>query len=245
MMKQCNALRRTRARRVSRGFTLIELMVVVILVAVMAAIAAPSFQTSRNDRVAFDYARQYQQILVQARSRAAGTGSAHLVLMTGGTGGNGVIRLYSALDGTTTAGPNPVSSCKLNPVQWASAEPEIADFRIDRIHSDNLVRFVNYADVNRGGINQSMGLKAVLSVGDGTTLTLTAKDAVAICITPSGITYVGWAGTADDAITMMRSSTPFTGVVQAAIQRHAGTNAVGLKRLVTVAGGGVPRLRSE
>jgi type II secretory pathway pseudopilin PulG len=223
-------------------------MVVVVLVAILAALAAPSLQQARNDRIAFDYARQYQQILGQGRSRAAGTGSAHLALLTPGTGGRGVIRLYSALDEATTAGPNPVASCKQNPKQWAAAEAEIADYRLDRVlkTTDSTVRFINYADINRKGVNDEMDLSAVLSVGTGEAGTANAAVAyVAICITPAGITYVGSGTTAAGAIGKMREATPFTGIVEASIQRHRGGTGIGLRRRVTLAGGGAPRLRSE
>ena len=219
-------------------------MVVVMLVAILAALATPSFSEARNDRVAFDYARQYQQILAQARARAAGTGSAHLALLTGGSGGNGSIRLYAALDGVTPTstpagpGPNPVSSCKFNPLQWNAALSD-TDYRIDRVLSNNTLRFIDYADINRGGINVDMGLRAQLRMNGG------AVDAIAVCITPSGVTYVGSGGAAADAIAAMRASTPFTGTAEVRIQRHRGTTAVGLERIVQIAGGATPRLRAQ
>lgn len=245
MMKERRALRRRWARRQSRGFTLIELMVVVILVALLAMLATPSFQQARNDRIAFDYARQYQQILVQGRSRAAGTGSAHLAILGPGTGGRGVLRLYAALDGATSPGPNPVSSCKASPTQWADAEPELTDYRIDRIIG-NTVRVINWAEINRAGVNEEMDLSATLSIGTGVVGTSnTAATYIAVCITPSGITYVGSGATAANAVADMRGATPFTGVLEASIQRHRGGAPVGLRRRVTLSGGGAPRLRSE
>jgi prepilin-type N-terminal cleavage/methylation domain-containing protein len=246
-MKERIALLRRDARRSSGGYSLIELMVVVVLVAIVAGLAAPSFVRARDDKVAFDYARQYQQVLLQARSRAAGTGSASLVLLTGGTGGRGIIRAYAALDENDP--PAPVSSCKANADQWANAVAEPTVFQIDEVLSGSgtrHVRFVSFANINRLGVNVDMDLTATLTAGSGTTnAAMAATKAIAVCVTPSGNTFVGWADTVADALTNMRSAPPFNGIVEAAIQRHVGGAGVGLKRRVVLTGGGAPRLRSE
>lgn len=219
-------------------------MVVVTMIAILAMLATPSFTTARNDRAAFDYARQYQQVLVQGRARASGTGSAHLALLTAGTGGRGLLRLYAALDGSTV--PVPVASCKADPAQWTDAVTEPLTFQVGQLVSGNRVRLVNFANLNRKGINEEMDLKASLTAGAGTTnASMSSVSAVAVCVTPSGTTYVGSANTPTDAIANMRASTPFTGIVEASIQRHSNGNAVGLSRRVVIAGGGAARLRSE
>lgn len=243
LMNQVRSARaRMQRRRESRGFTLIELMVVVVLVALLAALAAPSFSEARNDRIAFDYARQYQQILAQGRARAAGTGSAHLALLTPGTGtGRGIIRLFAALDGTPApSGPNPVSSCKLNPAQWADTISETAGSQKDQIvGATNTARFIDFAELNRGGVNDDMDLKAQLAF-EGT-----ATTALAVCITPAGVTYVGSGGNATAAINAMRASTPFTGLAEVHVQRHKAGAGIGLERIVQISGGAAPRLRSK
>lgn len=246
-MVKRGALRRTRARLASRAFTLIELMVVVMLISLIALLAVPSFVEARNDRAAFDYARQYQQILVQGRSRAAGTGSAHLAILTGGTGGRGVIRLYSALDGAAPpSGPNPVASCR-GLGQWTTAIPELAGaFPTNALMADNMSRFIDHVDLNLGGINVDMDVRTTLVIGDGPVGSpMLGTPAIAICITPAGVTYVGSGANAAAAVAMMVASAPFNGIAEAQIRRNTGGAGVGLRRRVVIAGGGAPRLRSD
>src|SRR5262249_13902783 len=148
-------------RRRARGFTLMELMVVVVLVAILAALASPSMVEARNDRVCFDYAREYQQVIQRARSRAVGTGAAHLALIGPGSLSMGYVRTFAALDGQPKAplnniGPNPVASCK-QVGQWddAAADPLIT--------TSNTARFIDSSDMNKTGINVMMGLRADVS----------------------------------------------------------------------------------
>ena len=65
-------LRRQRAseRRHARGFTLVELMIVVTLMAVMLGIAAPSFRDFMAGQRVKTAAGEYSSTLVQARSEA-------------------------------------------------------------------------------------------------------------------------------------------------------------------------------
>lgn len=219
----------------------------VVLVALLALLATPSFSEARNDRTAFDYARQFQQVVVQGRARASGTGSAHLVLFGPGTAAagspvaRGAVRLFAALDGlpSTAPGPNPISSCRADAAQWNEAQAEPVNV------AGTKARFIDAADVNRGGVNTDMDLRAAFSVGSGSA---TANDTVAylaVCITPSGVTYVGSGTTAAAAITEMRGQPPFTGVAEVQIQRRSGGTGVGLLRKVVITGGGAPRVRSQ
>ncbi len=219
-----------------------------MLISLIALLAVPSFVEARNDRAAFDYARQYQQILVQGRSRAAGTGSAHLAILTGGTGGRGVIRLYSALDGSAPpSGPNPVASCKVDPTQWNTAIPELAGaYAKNALMADNRSRFIDHVDLNLGGINVDMDVRTTLVIGNGPVgSAMLGTPAIAICITPAGVTYVGSGANAAAAVAAMRGATPFNGIAEAQIRRNKGGAGVGLRRRVVIAGGGAPRLRSD
>lgn len=228
---------RVRALRATAGgFSLIELMVVVTIIALIALIATPTFSVARNDRLCFDYARQVQQLIHKTRSRAAGRGAAHLLLMGPGVG-RGNFRTFEALDGPTVPGPNPVSSCKQNvPPQWTEAiawAPGAPDgTRARLVHRESL-------DLDLAGINTDMDVRSALRVRGAT------APFVVICVTPAGITYVGAGGSANAAVTDMLTQPPFNDVVEIDIQRHRAGVPVGLKRRVIFGGEGAPRIQSE
>lgn len=76
------------------GFSLLELMIVVALVAILAASAAAGFGASLADGKASDLAEDLVRIGRAARSRPLGTGMAHrLVYQRSPTNGLGVLRL--------------------------------------------------------------------------------------------------------------------------------------------------------
>ncbi|MDD5724076.1 MAG: GspH/FimT family pseudopilin [Syntrophales bacterium] len=55
----------------SRGFTLVEIMIVIAVMAILAAIAAPNFQTYMTQRRLNGAARQVMTDMMEARMRAA------------------------------------------------------------------------------------------------------------------------------------------------------------------------------
>jgi prepilin-type N-terminal cleavage/methylation domain-containing protein len=232
--------RRALRRRQASGFTLMELMVVVMLVALLAMLATPSFAIARNDRAAFDYARQFQQVLARARSRAAGTGAAHLAVLGGGADSRGYMRVYAASDGATI--PSPVSSCKQD-AQWA----EVAESKVDLTAKKAV--FLEFVDMNSNGINKDMNLKTAFSSSASTDPG--SLNVIVVCVSPSGTTFVGTSATAGDsgvkaAITAMQDSTAYTGWAMASIQRHDSADApIGLAREVIITGGAAPRIYSK
>lgn len=204
-----------------------------MLVAVLAVIAAPAMRTARDDRIAFDYARQYSAVIHRASVRATARGAAHLVLIDA-AGTRGKVRLFEAVDATLPpSGPKQVSSCK-TPGQWAGAaawEPPAAEPPLSPV--------IDGVNLDSAGVNVDMNIGTIIRVGGADT------NAVALCYTPGGNVYMGAGGNVGGAIDAMMLAPPFTGTVEVRINRRDGANNPrGLTRRVIVGGAAAPRIQS-
>jgi prepilin-type N-terminal cleavage/methylation domain-containing protein len=96
---------RGRSRR-RAGFTLIELMVVLVVIAVVAGLAAPTITKAMHERRAASAALDMVRIARHARAAAAGYGRAHLLRFQGGD--PGLVQVFRGLN----------NRCNAN--QWAN-----------------------------------------------------------------------------------------------------------------------------
>jgi prepilin-type N-terminal cleavage/methylation domain-containing protein len=206
--------RRSQVNRSPGGFTLMELMVVVIIISVFAAMALPSMLQGRHERRAFGAAADISAIIREARTRAIGRGAAQLVTLKFGNGGvtRGTFAHFENADPGTRE-PQ-ADGCKL--AEWNTAAASSGSVRISAFSLD-------------GGVDVNAQLETSQLIGGAKSI----AD-LHLCFAPSGRVYA-----ANGSLAALRSSNGMPEPITIQIERTGGG---GMLRSVVVLPSGATRI---
>jgi prepilin-type N-terminal cleavage/methylation domain-containing protein len=221
----------------ARGFTLMELMVVVVIVGLIAALAIPSMRLATYDRHAYEDAGAVMQLFRDARTRSVARGSAVLVTMTSsGPSDRGTFTMYEAVVGPnglaagSAEAETPSGGCR-SPMVWPPTLPQPGDLTQN-------ARFIEAVNLNGNAevdADIETTLQALLPAVGGTGPTSGALvgplPAIDVCFTPLGHSYIS-------ATTMFTASNININPITVLVQRlGAGGTSVGGRSVIILPNG--------
>lgn len=192
MSTRSHLVRRIRLLRSVRGFTLVEMLAVVVIIGILTVAAAPSFVRTWRDRRVAEASDHIANVIRVARARALGRGAAVLVRWNKNgdlpTDANpeGQLTVREAIQGGADAcAPRPSQSCFTT--DWSAAS----------LDSKHVMRFDTRSSLYAN-------TDVVLHDPDNA-----SREFAEICFTPRGRTFVRYTSGADSGVFEVLTGVPY------------------------------------
>jgi prepilin-type N-terminal cleavage/methylation domain-containing protein len=225
--------------RGGRGFSLMELLIVVIVIGIIAVLAIPTLSVARFDRLAYNDAGAIMQLFRSARTHSIARGGAVLLnIYADDSSDRGTFMLFEAVTNNAGGGGvarTPIATCK-SPTLWFPLP-------INGVTNPNVL-LVDGVNLN-GPLEASADIRAQVSIykspSDNQATSL-QKTVVNVCWTPVGRSYIALG---DLTPHMFDGSTPTISPLQISVIRAFQSGGGGTIRNVLVPPSGMARLFSN